>query len=93
MLLLLLNLQQPLILENCDRVNKIIFSPNGKTVASVSADTTVKLWKVYSNNLNDLIFYSCARLRDYLQSNPKAIAIALSAMTSLPRAINFIAGN
>jgi len=51
-------------------VNSVVFSPDGKTIASGSDDNTVKLWNFYPNDLNNLMTRSCDHLRGYLQTNP-----------------------
>ncbi|MBD2441572.1 PQQ-binding-like beta-propeller repeat protein [Nostoc sp. FACHB-110] len=53
-----------------DGIRGVAFSPDGKIIVSGGTDNSVILWKAYPNSLEDLIVYSCARLRGYLQSNP-----------------------
>ena len=47
----------------------VVFSPDGKTIATGSYDNTVKLWNL---NLDDLMAKGCTWLHDYLVNNPNA---------------------
>ncbi|NMF61720.1 nSTAND1 domain-containing NTPase [Brasilonema octagenarum] len=38
-----------------DTVNKVVFSPNGETIATASSDKTVKLWNLQGKELHTLI--------------------------------------
>jgi WD40 repeat protein len=51
-------------------VSSVAFSPGGKTIASGSLDSSVKLWNFYPNDLDELMIRSCDLLRGYLQTNP-----------------------
>ena len=53
-----------------DVVRSVSFSPDGKTLASGSGDTTIKLWNLPDLELDPLMGRSCDWVRGYLQNNP-----------------------
>lgn len=70
---ILLNIrEQNRLEEHSDLVNSVVFSPDGKTLASASADNTIKLWNL---NLDDLLVQGCSWLKGYLISHPDAAGV------------------
>ncbi|MDZ7956222.1 WD40 repeat domain-containing protein, partial [Nostoc sp. DedQUE09] len=53
-------------------VNSVVFSSDGKTLASASVDNTIKLWNL---NLDDLLAQGCSWLKGYLASHPGAAKV------------------
>jgi WD40 repeat protein/energy-coupling factor transporter ATP-binding protein EcfA2 len=59
-------------------INDFSFSPDSKTIVTASRDQTIRLWNIdlnknekYELNVVNLQTKYCARLKDYLDSNPR----------------------
>ncbi|MGB6298107.1 MAG: AAA-like domain-containing protein [Rivularia sp. (in: cyanobacteria)] len=66
---ILLNIRERNQLEgHRDYVNSVVFSPDGKTLASASRDYTIKLWSL---DLDDLLAQGCNYLNDYLATRDR----------------------
>jgi WD40 repeat protein len=51
-----------------DKVNRVSFSPDGKTIASASSDNTIKLWNW---DFDRLMAMGCDQIRPYLVTYPE----------------------
>ncbi|WP_199322289.1 hypothetical protein [Leptolyngbya sp. FACHB-321] len=54
-----------------DLVRDVSFSSDRKTLASASADTTVRLWNTETLTFNELLARGCSWVQDYLRTNPE----------------------
>ena len=65
-----LDLSAKTLLGHSDQVKDISFSKDGKTIASASYDTTVKIWNTETQDLDSLVAQGCTWLHDYLKTHP-----------------------
>ncbi|WP_217358227.1 WD40 repeat domain-containing protein, partial [Anabaena sp. UHCC 0187] len=52
-----------------DSLASVVFSPNGKTLATASYDDTVILWNLDNLTLDPLLVSACDWVKDYLKNS------------------------
>ena len=68
----MLNGDQMAELLDADKVSSANFRPDGSKIITASEEGTVRIWNHVESDFDRLLILGCAKLHNYLSTNPNA---------------------